>query len=207
MTDLVDPGEIELIVGAPRHPYQHIGRAVSDEETVYILHSQRCKDSTEDLCLCPYSKALDQGIDVEDWIGYEDRPVFLVILSRGLFPVPIERQRARPQPGPPHRGRGMPGALPTPDPRGGWRVMTERTYPDHGFAQHQPIPCGTTYGGTVRVYESSSAAAPRLWLHAELRPGEEVTLHLSMDAARALIADLSDLVRYLDGGDDEGGER
>lgn len=92
MTELVDPTEIELIVGAPRHPDQHIGRAVSDEETVYILHSQRCKDSTEDLRLCPYSKALDQGIDVEDWAGYVDRPVFLVILSRGLFPVPIERQ-------------------------------------------------------------------------------------------------------------------
>lgn len=37
--------------------------------------------------------------------------------------------------------------------------MTECTYSDRGFAQHQPIPAGTAYGGTVRVYESSSALA------------------------------------------------
>ena len=45
--------------------------------------------------------------------------------------------------------------------------MTERTYSDRGFAQHQPIPAGTAYGGTVRVYESSSALAPRIWLAVE----------------------------------------
>lgn len=85
--------------------------------------------------------------------------------------------------------------------------MTERTYSDRGFAQHQPIPCGTSYGGTVRVYESSSADAPRLWLHAQQESGQEATVHLSMDAARVLIGDLRDLVWFLDDRYAEAGER
>lgn len=73
--------------------------------------------------------------------------------------------------------------------------MTERTYSDRGFAQHQPIPGGTAYGGTVRVYESSSAAAPRIWMAVESLTGA-ATIHLSLDAARALATDLIDLVEH-----------
>lgn len=50
MTDLVPADQIEQIVGARRHPLAHLGRAVSAEQTVYILHSQRCKgDGPEDI--------------------------------------------------------------------------------------------------------------------------------------------------------------
>lgn len=73
--------------------------------------------------------------------------------------------------------------------------MTERTYSDRGFAQHQPIPGGTAYGGTVRVYESSSALAPRIWLAVEALT-QSATIHLSLDAARALATDLIDLVEH-----------
>lgn len=88
MTDLVDPTQIEQIVGAPRHPTDHYGRAVSAEETVYILHSQECKDSTEDLRDCPFSIALDRGIlHFWPWAGWrrvQDEPVRLEI-SRGYL--------------------------------------------------------------------------------------------------------------------------
>lgn len=79
MSRLEPADQIEGIVGAPRHPELHIGRAVSSEQRVYILHSQRCFDHPSDLRLCPYSLALDTGIDPEWWI--EDVPVLLSIDS------------------------------------------------------------------------------------------------------------------------------
>ncbi|MDQ6524309.1 hypothetical protein RB608_11890 [Nocardioides sp. LHD-245] len=87
MADLVDPAEIETIVGARRHAHQHLGRAASAEQTVYVLHSQRCKDSGIDLRDCPFSIALDLGIDPEDWRGYMDRAVVLATRRGRLFPV------------------------------------------------------------------------------------------------------------------------
>lgn len=87
MSELVPADEIERIVGARRHEHQHLGRAVSSEQTVYVLHSQRCKDSTTDLRDCEWSQALDRGIDLRDWRGYQDRAVALATVRRRLFPV------------------------------------------------------------------------------------------------------------------------
>lgn len=65
MTDLVDPDQIESIVGVPRHAFHHIARAVSAEQRVYILHSRHCawRNPILDLRNCPFSLALDNGID------------------------------------------------------------------------------------------------------------------------------------------------
>ncbi len=87
MSELVPAEDIEQIVGARRHAHQHLGRAVSAEETVYVLHSQRCKDSGIDLRECEWSWALDNGIDPADWKGHEDRAVVLAIIHDRLFPV------------------------------------------------------------------------------------------------------------------------
>ena len=87
MSDLVSPDEIERIVGAERHATMHIGRAISSEQTVYILHSQQCKDSGIDLRDCDLSLALDNGIDLAQWGGYEDRPVALGIIHDRLVPL------------------------------------------------------------------------------------------------------------------------
>jgi hypothetical protein len=87
MTDLVDPAEIEGIVGAVRHPLRHLGRAVAAEETVYILHSMRCKNSGIDLRACAYSRLLAHGIDLTVWAGWEDRPVVLGLGRPGLIPM------------------------------------------------------------------------------------------------------------------------
>lgn len=87
MTELVPAEEIEEIVGALRHPHQHLGRAVSAEQSLYILHSQKCKDSGIDLRDCEWSLALNLGIDKEDWEGFEDRPVVLAFFASRLFPV------------------------------------------------------------------------------------------------------------------------
>jgi membrane carboxypeptidase/penicillin-binding protein len=78
----VPTDQIEAIVGATRHATDHIGRAVSAEETVYILHSQECRDSGVDLRECPYSSALDEGIDPSTWV--EDAPVRLAIVDGRL---------------------------------------------------------------------------------------------------------------------------
>lgn len=98
MTALVPPSEIEQIVGATRHPTHHYGRAVSAERTVYILHSQECRDTHDDLRNCPFSLALDLGIDPErgPWAGMEDRPVRLGRASGHI--VPVEELAARSTP-------------------------------------------------------------------------------------------------------------
>jgi hypothetical protein len=77
MTDLVPADRIEHIVGAKRHRWFHQGRAMSSNQTVYILHSQECLDSDRDLRECPYSLALDHGIQPEEW--RQDEPVMLHI--------------------------------------------------------------------------------------------------------------------------------
>lgn len=82
MSELVPPEEIEGIVGAERHPFLHIGRAVSAEGRTYILHSQLCVNSGRDLRDCSYSKALDRGVRQRDLI--EDAPVHLIIYGGRL---------------------------------------------------------------------------------------------------------------------------
>ncbi|MGZ0069282.1 hypothetical protein [Microbacterium arborescens] len=79
MTRLEPTSSIETTVGAERSQSEHIGRAVSAEQRVYILHSQDCVDTGRNLRTCPYSIALDLGIDVPTWQGHEDRPVILAI--------------------------------------------------------------------------------------------------------------------------------
>lgn len=88
MTNLVDPTEIERIVGARRHPTDHYARAVSAERMVYILHSALCRDSGRDLRWCAYSQALDNGINESDWANLSDRPVRVEIsLDERLVPA------------------------------------------------------------------------------------------------------------------------
>jgi hypothetical protein len=86
MSTLVDPSEIEQIVGTHRHPTRHYARAVSRERRVYILHSQECRDSGVDLRECEFSKAIDWGIDTHDWAGAKDRPVPVLVLFDRLVP-------------------------------------------------------------------------------------------------------------------------
>lgn len=88
MAELVDPDEIEAIVGTSRHPTRHYARAVSAEQTVYILHSQTCRNSVRDLRECLYSLALDRGIDPDIWAGHEDTAVPVKVDAAGLDLVP-----------------------------------------------------------------------------------------------------------------------
>lgn len=67
MADIVPADRIEEIVGAHRHPTRHFARAVSVERRVYILHSEICRESTPDLRTCPFSLALDRGIEHAAW--------------------------------------------------------------------------------------------------------------------------------------------
>lgn len=92
MTTLVPPDRIESLVGARRHRAAHIGRAVSAEQTVYILHSRACKNSGIDLRECRFSLALDSGIVAEQWRGQEDRPVFLGVWNGRLVPIRTARE-------------------------------------------------------------------------------------------------------------------
>jgi len=88
MTDLVDPTEIETILGIARHETDHYGRAVSAEQQVYVLHSAECRNAGGDLRECPYSIALDKGIEHfypwTSWRRLQDQPVRLEI-SRGYL--------------------------------------------------------------------------------------------------------------------------
>lgn len=84
MSDLVPTEEIELKVGATRHPALHIARAVSAEQKVYILHSRECLEGGIDLRECPFSLALDNGIESEDWV--EDCALYVVVEDGFLRP-------------------------------------------------------------------------------------------------------------------------
>lgn len=90
MTDLVNPNEIEALVGRLRHATVHYARASSVDQQVYILHSQQCKDSTPDLRDCPYSVALDRGIvhalPWNVWRRAQDRPVRIQVRDGWLMP-------------------------------------------------------------------------------------------------------------------------
>lgn len=87
MSNLVDPSEIESIVGAQRDQYLHIGRADSVDQIFYILHSQECVNREVDLRKCLYSQALDRGINPSDWEDYEDQPTFLSLNNNHLVPA------------------------------------------------------------------------------------------------------------------------
>jgi hypothetical protein len=86
MSNLVPADQIERLVGAKRHALAHLGRAVSAEQTIYVLHSQACKDSGIDLRFCGYSRALDRGIDQGDWEGHQDSAVTLMHAHGFLMP-------------------------------------------------------------------------------------------------------------------------
>lgn len=83
MSRLESSTTIEAKVGADRHATDHLARAVSAEERVYILHSQECLKSGIDLRNCEFSVALDNGIDIDVWQGFEDRAVTLAISMWG----------------------------------------------------------------------------------------------------------------------------
>jgi hypothetical protein len=90
MVKQVDYREIEKIVGAKRHPQEHVGRFVVAEQTVYILHSQECRDMHDwkqrDLKDCPFSFALDQTDGSRFPIIFpHDRPFRL-----GIFKDPVQ---------------------------------------------------------------------------------------------------------------------
>lgn len=79
MSVIVPAATIGGIVGADRRDSDHIGRAVSDEARVYILHSSQCVAEYDDLRDCPFSQALDRGVDGGVWEHFEDVPVLLAI--------------------------------------------------------------------------------------------------------------------------------
>lgn len=83
------PAEVALdVVGVDRHPIEHWGKAVSAERLLYILHSESCVEARDDLTECIYSKALDNGIDLERWQGHFDKAALLVIEDWRLVPHP-----------------------------------------------------------------------------------------------------------------------
>lgn len=86
MSSLVPSDQIEELVGAKRHPTHHQARAVSAEQVVYILHGQQCLDSGIDLRDCPYSLALDEGIDLDRWEHFQDQAMFVALEDWRLVP-------------------------------------------------------------------------------------------------------------------------
>lgn len=97
MSDLVDPSKIEAIVGVRRDALTHYARAVSGEQRVYILHSQYCLDNETDLRDCFLSTALDRGLPLPLWRGFEDVPVLVSTLHGRLVPVNIVPKHQRPR--------------------------------------------------------------------------------------------------------------
>lgn len=92
MSDLVPTDQIESIVGARRHAWKHYARAVSAEQTVYILHSRTCLETGIDLRECEFSRALDRGIDPKRWregVALVVEVVHGQLLPYGFAPGPV----------------------------------------------------------------------------------------------------------------------
>lgn len=79
MSEVLDSETVEEIVGASRREAEHVGRAVSAEERMYVLHSARCLATGHDVRACAFSAALDRGIDAALWSEHMDVPVVLGI--------------------------------------------------------------------------------------------------------------------------------
>lgn len=95
MSELESAATIESKVGAKRHSIKHLGRAVTGEQRVYILHSEACCRSMPDLRECGFSRALDRGIKINDWEGFMDVPIVLGIDPDDvLCPAEVARERA-----------------------------------------------------------------------------------------------------------------
>lgn len=90
MSDIVSSDEIEQIVGAYRDRTLHIGRVVTSEDRVYILHSVECRQAHPDLRECAMSRALDLGVDLDDWRDATDRPMVLGLSDRARL-VPADK--------------------------------------------------------------------------------------------------------------------
>ena len=88
MTQQVPGDRIEAIVGRSRSAKDHYARAVSAEQTVYVLHSRECLDMYPDLRECPWSLALDRGIDISEWV--EDVPLTVRVRDGRLVPSPAQ---------------------------------------------------------------------------------------------------------------------
>lgn len=89
MSALVPDDEIVGIVGIKRDLFKHYARAVSTDQTVYILHSLICKSTVEDLRKCAFSVALDRGIRLQVWGEWQDRTVMVAVTTDGEL-VPAE---------------------------------------------------------------------------------------------------------------------
>lgn len=87
MTQRVPREKIEELVGTHRHVYKHIARAVTAEQTVYIMHPTQCLDVYDDLRECLFSAALDAGLVTHLWEGWEDSPVEVCVYRGDLLPV------------------------------------------------------------------------------------------------------------------------
>lgn len=80
MTDLVDRSEIERIVGRPRDQRLHFARNV--EGIVYVLHSYACLKDYPDLRDCPFSLAMDNGLDPNDWEGAGNLALEVILVNK-----------------------------------------------------------------------------------------------------------------------------
>lgn len=71
---------------------------------------------------------------------------------------------------------------------------------NRGFKHHEPVP--SEYGGNVRVYESSAASAPHIWVNVECPvnmndprgPAKDASAHLTLDNAILLRDQLTHLI-------------
>lgn len=88
MTKIVPSHEIERIVGRRRSVTDHYARAVSAEQTVYILHPHECLAMHADLRDCPWSLAMYRGIDRSEWV--EDAPLTVHVRYGRLVPSPAQ---------------------------------------------------------------------------------------------------------------------
>jgi len=90
MAEKMTPEDVDRVFssrGVNRHTNVHVAIALSEDQTVYVLHSKKCLERTGGRFDCEFTDALQWGIEVDDWV--EDVPLVCVVnpLSGLLDPV------------------------------------------------------------------------------------------------------------------------
>lgn len=84
MSSLVNASIVERIVGRERHPILHWARLNPDDQTVTILHSQACIETSTDLRECRFSLAMDRGVDAR-YVRLTGQPLIAHVDEEGLL--------------------------------------------------------------------------------------------------------------------------
>lgn len=92
MAERIPGDRLKLIFGFDgRFKHMHVVKITETDKMAWMLHAQDCLDKYDDLRLCPYSHAQDNGLDEEVWADYKEQNVIVAISNEYGDLIPVSR--------------------------------------------------------------------------------------------------------------------